>query len=213
MIRLNNVSRKYTSDHSSTMALSSIDLNIKKGEFIAIVGPSGSGKTTLLNIIGGLDSPTTGEVIFNKKNLGKFNDDQLSKYRNNEIGFVFQEFHLEPHLTVFENVILPAYFNHKTKKEVSRAKKLIKEVHLENKSHSIASELSGGEKQRTAIARALIKNPQIILADEPTGNLDLKTGTTILNLLKNLHKVHNTTLIVATHDEKIAASANKIIKL
>lgn len=213
MIRLNNVSRKYTSGSSSTTALSSISLNIKKGEFIAIVGPSGSGKTTLLNIIGGLDTPTTGEVLFNKKNLKKLNDDQLSKYRNNEIGFVFQEFHLEPHLSVYDNVLLPAYFNTKTEKEEKRAKKLIEEVRLTKKYHAKASELSGGEKQRTAIARAMINNPQIILADEPTGNLDLKTGATILNLLKTLHKNHNTTLIVATHDEKIAASADKIIKL
>ncbi len=213
MIRLNNVSRSYNSGSSSTTALSNITLNIKKGEFIAIVGPSGSGKTTLLNIIGGLDTPTTGEVLFNKKNLKKLNDDQLSKYRNNEIGFIFQEFHLEPHLSVYDNVLLPAYFNNKTQKEENRTKKLIEEVQLSKKSQSKASELSGGEKQRTAIARALINNPQIILADEPTGNLDLKTGATILKLLKTLHKNHNTTLIVATHDEKIAASANKIIKL
>lgn len=213
MIRLNNVSRSYNAGSSSTTALSNISLNIKKGEFIAIVGPSGSGKTTLLNIIGGLDTPTTGEVLFNKKNLKKLNDDQLSKYRNNEVGFIFQEFHLEPHLSVYDNVLLPTYFNNKTQKKENRAKKLIEEVHLSKKSHSKASELSGGEKQRTAIARALINNPQIILADEPTGNLDNKTGSTILNLLKTLHKNHNTTLIVATHDEKIAAYANKIIKL
>ena len=130
MIRLNNVSRKYTSGSSSATALSNISLNIKKGEFIAIVGPSGSGKTTLLNIIGGLDTPTTGEVLFNKKNLKKLNDNQLSKYRNNEVGFVFQEFHLEPHLSVYDNVLLPAYFNTKTQKEEKRAKKLIEEVHL-----------------------------------------------------------------------------------
>lgn len=213
MIRLQNVSKKYTAKSSSVTALSNINLKIKKGEFIVIVGPSGSGKTTLLNIIGGLDTPTTGEMLFNKKNISKFTDDKLSKYRNDEIGFIFQEFHLQPHLTVIDNILLPTYFNHTTKKTKTRAKKLIEEVNLQKNLHSKASELSGGEKQRTAIARALINKPKIILADEPTGNLDLKTGATILKLLKNLHEKHNTTLIVATHDEKIAKSADKIFKL
>lgn len=213
MIRLQNVSKKYTAKSSSVTALSNINLKIKKGEFIVIVGPSGSGKTTLLNIIGGLDTPTTGEILFNKKNISKFTDDKLSKYRNNEIGFIFQEFHLQPHLTVKDNILLPTYFNHATKKTKNRAKKLIEEVNLQKNLHSKASELSGGEKQRTAIARALINKPKIILADEPTGNLDLKTGATILKLLKNLHEKHDATLIVATHDEKIAKSADKIFKL
>jgi len=212
MITLKNVSKRFISGKSSTQALANINLNIKKGQFIAIVGPSGSGKTTLLNIIGGLDSPSKGEVKFNKKLINRFNDNKLSKYRNNDVGFIFQEFHLAHHLTVEENVLLPTFFNHNSKKE-QQAKKLIKEVKLTQKSHSKASELSGGEKQRTAIARALINNPQIILADEPTGNLDLKTGETIINLLKQLHKIHKTTLIVATHDEKIAQAAEKVIHI
>jgi putative ABC transport system ATP-binding protein len=212
MITLKNVSKRFVSGKSSTQALANINLNIKKGQFIAIVGPSGSGKTTLLNIIGGLDFPSKGEIEFNKKLINRFNDNEISKYRNNDVGFIFQEFHLAHHLTVKENVLLPTFFNHTSKKE-SQAEKLIEEVKLTQKSHSKASELSGGEKQRTAIARALINNPQIILADEPTGNLDLKTGETIINLLKQLHKIHKTTLIVATHDKKIAQAAGRIIKI
>ena len=213
MIKIKNVSKKFKSGKSSTQALQDINLEIKKGEFVAIVGPSGSGKSTLLNIIGGLDSPTQGEMLFNKKNISSFSDDKLSKYRNDEIGFIFQEFHLESHLTVKKNVLLPTYFNHASKKDEKRAEKLLDEVKLTKKLNSQANELSGGEKQRTAIARALINNPKIILADEPTGNLDLKTGKTIIDLLKKLHKKHNITLIVATHDQKIATAAQKTIKI
>lgn len=213
MIILKNITKDFNSGKSSFKALKDINLEIKKGEFVAIIGPSGSGKTTLLNIIGGLDTPTKGEVLFNKKNISSFDDDKLSKYRNSFVGFIFQEFHLDPHLTVKENVLLPTFFNHKSKKDELNAEKLIKEVKLWSKMNSKTSELSGGEKQRTAIARALINNPQIIIADEPTGNLDTSTGETIIALLKNLHKSHNITLIVATHDQKIAKLAKKIIKI
>lgn len=213
MIILKNITKNFNSGKSSFKALKDINLEIKKGEFVAIIGPSGSGKTTLLNIIGGLDTPTKGEVLFNKKNISSFDDDKLSKYRNSFVGFIFQEFHLDPHLTVKENVLLPTFFNHKSKKDEFNAEKLIKEVKLWSKINSKTSELSGGEKQRTAIARALINNPQIIIADEPTGNLDTSTGKTIIALLKNLHKSHNITLIVATHDQKIAKLAKKIIKI
>ncbi len=213
MIKLKNITKKFNSGKSSLTALKDINLEINEGEFVVMVGQSGSGKTTLLNIIGGLDTPTNGEVLFNGKNISNFDDDKLSKYRNASIGFIFQEFHLEPHLTVKENVLLPTFFNHKTQKDEINAERLIKEVKLSKKNFSLASELSGGEKQRTAIARALINNPKIIIADEPTGNLDIKTGETIINLLKNLQKNHKITLIIATHDQKIALSAKKIIKI
>jgi putative ABC transport system ATP-binding protein len=213
MIKLKNISKKFAYGKSSKEALSNISIQIKKGEFIAIVGHSGSGKTTLLNIIGGLDSPTKGEIMFNKKNLNKLSDDKLSGYRSKEIGFIFQEFHLEPNLTVKGNILLPTHFNKKIKDKDALAEKLIKEVKLSKQLNSKASELSGGEKQRTAIARALINNPKIIIADEPTGNLDAETGETIIDLLKNLQKNHDITLIIATHDLKIAKAANRIIKI
>ncbi|MBI4975502.1 ABC transporter ATP-binding protein [Candidatus Peregrinibacteria bacterium] len=213
MIKLKDVSRKFTSRKSEVTALDGVNIQIKEGEFIAVVGPSGSGKSTLLNIIGGLDTPTKGQAEINGKDLRKLKDKELSQYRNREIGFIFQEFHLEPLSTVKENILLPTLFNHKTNEEDALSETLIKEVGLSKKTNARAQELSGGEKQRTAIARALINNPKIIIADEPTGNLDQKTGKTIINLLKRLHKIHNTTLIIATHDENIANTAKRIIHI
>ena len=177
------------------------------------MGPSGSGKSTLLNLIGGLDTPSEGSIFVEGKDISELNDKELSKYRNNTIGFVFQEFHLEPFLSVKNNVLLPTYFNHPSKHDEVYAEKLIKEVELSNKIDSKINELSGGQKQRSAIARALINKPKIILADEPTGNLDLKTGQTIIDLLKKLQKTHNITLIIATHDPLVAKAAEKIIEI
>lgn len=194
-------------------ALIDVSLEIKEGEFLAIIGPSGSGKSTLLNMIGGLTTPSKGEVFVNGKNLRDFSDKDLSSYRNKEIGFIFQEFHLEPFLTVKENILLPTFFNHNSEIDKKTIEKLIKEVELTNKANKLVSELSGGQKQRTAIARALINKPKIILADEPTGNLDSKTGEKIIDLLYRLQKEHKVTLIIATHDKSIAKAANKIIKI
>jgi len=213
MIKIKNISKTFTSGKSQVEALTNINLEIKEGEFVAIVGPSGSGKSTLLYLLGGLDSTTSGEIIVNNKNIALFSDKELSKYRNKEIGFIFQEFHVEPFLSVKENVLLPTYFNHKSVEDDEYAEKLIKEVDLSSKINSDINTLSGGQKQRTAIARALINRPNIILADEPTGNLDIKTGEKIISLLKNLHKKHGITMIIATHDHKIAEVAERIIKI
>jgi putative ABC transport system ATP-binding protein len=213
MIHLKNISKKFVDGKTFVTALHDINLEIKKGEFVAITGPSGSGKTSVLNLIGGLDSPTHGTISINEKDISKYSDKELSKYRNRSVGFVFQEFHLEQFLTVLENVLLPTYFNHHKKEDAHRAKELISEVGLSDRATSHTNQLSGGQKQRTAIARALINNPQIILADEPTGNLDAATGAKILEILKTLHKKHGITLVIATHDEKIASSADRIIKI
>ena len=177
------------------------------------MGPSGSGKSTLLNLIGGLDTPSEGSILIEGKDISEYSDKELSRYRNHTVGFVFQEFHLESFLSVKNNVLLPTYFNHTGKHDEIYAEKLIKEVELSNKIDSKINELSGGQKQRTAIARALINKPKIILADEPTGNLDLKTGQTIIDLLKKLQKAHNITLIIATHDPLVAKAAGKIIEI
>lgn len=213
MIQIKNVSRKFVSGKSSVNALTDISLEIKEGQFIALMGPSGSGKSTLLNLIGGLDTPTEGKILINEKDISTYKDKELSAYRNTMVGFVFQEFHLEQFLSVKDNVLLPTFFNHQSKKDREYAEKLIKEVELTAKTDAKISELSGGQKQRAAIARALINKPKIILADEPTGNLDLKTGETIIKLLKSLQHLHKVTLIIATHDPLIAKSSEKIIEL
>ncbi len=212
MIEIKNLSKNFSSGKQPLHALDKVSLSIKEGQFVAIVGPSGSGKSTLLNLIGGLDTPTTGEIIIKNSHLSKLSDRELSHYRNHTVGFIFQEFHLEPFLTVKQNVLLPTVFNSNHHKE-TEAESLIKEVGLQSKMNTKASELSGGQKQRTAIARALINNPHLILADEPTGNLDSATTHTIIDLLRDLQRLHGTTLIITTHDEKIAAKADKIIKI
>ena len=213
MIVLQEVYKKFSSGKSKTDALINVNIKIKEGEFVAITGPSGSGKTTLLNIIGGLDSPTKGKVFINDFDLKHMDDDELSHYRNKEIGFIFQEFHLEPFLKVRNNILLPTLFDGHTHDVQAYADALLKEVKLVKKSYALANELSGGEKQRTAIARALINKPKIIIADEPTGNLDQETGEAIITLLKNLQKTHNITLIIATHDKEIARLAKRIIHI
>ena len=213
MIRLIGVSKKFVSGKSANLALDNINLEIKEGEFVALVGPSGSGKSTLLHLIGGLDTPTQGEIFVNNKNLNQLNDNELSEYRNQNVGFIFQEFHLETASSTIENILTPTFFNHHSPQDKERATKLLKEVELPEKIYASVNTLSGGQKQRVAIARALINNPTIIIADEPTGNLDLKTGEKILKLLKKLHKEHGVTLIIATHDEKIAKPSDKIIKI
>ncbi len=213
MIVLQEIYKKFSSGKIKTDALIDVNIKIKEGEFVALTGPSGSGKTTLLNIIGGLDSPTKGKVLINDFDLKHMTDDELSSYRNKEIGFIFQEFYLQPFLNVRKNILLPTLFDGHTHDVESYADELLKEVKLLKKSHSKANELSGGEKQRTAIARALINKPKIIIADEPTGNLDQETGEAIINLLKNLQKMHSVTLIIATHDKEIAKLADRIIHI
>lgn len=213
MIHFKNISKKFADGKTFVPALHDINFKIKEGEFIAIMGPSGSGKTSILNLIGGLDSPTKGSVFIDQKDISKFPDKELSRYRNNSVGFIFQEFNLEPFLTVKQNILLPTFFGKYGKHKEKYAEELISEVGLSDKRNTHANQLSGGQKQRAAVARALINNPQIILADEPTGNLDKETGKKIIELLKSIHEKRKIILIIATHNEEIAKAADRIIHL
>lgn len=206
MIRLTNVFKEYNLDGEIFTALDNINLNIKKGEFTAILGPSGSGKSTLMHVIGLLDTVSRGEVLINEKNIEHLSDDDLSKLRNEFVGFVFQQFNLINKLTILENVLLPTFYA--TKKydynPHDKAMELLKEFGIESKASSYPNKISGGQQQRVAIARALITAPDLILADEPTGNLDTKTGDTILELLENLNKKQGITVIIVTHEKDVA---------
>lgn len=217
MIELQNIQKIYKTGDETVTALKNINLNIDDGEFVAIVGPSGSGKSTLLHLIGGLDKPSDGNIIVDGKNLRKLKDKDLSRYRNKEIGFVFQDFHLQSHLTLLENVEIPLMFaSGKRRKEATmqkKAKELLQLVDIGDRMNHRPSEISGGQKQRTAIARAIINKPNILLADEPTGNLDSVTGKSIIDLLKMLHKKEKMTVIVVTHDREIAKFAERIVEI
>ena len=194
-------------------ALRSVTVDIKKNEYVAIMGPSGSGKSTLMNIIGCLDTPTSGEYILNGTDVSQLEDNRLAEIRNKEIGFVFQTFNLLPRYTAFENVMLPLVYAGKPKVErVVRAKEVMESVGLSDRSHHRPNELSGGQRQRVAVARALVNYPSIILADEPTGNLDSKTSVDIMNLFDEIHRKGNT-IILVTHEEDIAKHAHRIIRL
>jgi len=195
-------------------ALKGISLTIKKGEFISITGPSGSGKSTLMHIIGCLDTPTKGKVYFKGKNVARLSDSELSKIRRKEIGFVFQQFNLIPKLNLIENVALPLLFDGvPRKRRISRAVELLKMVGLEKRMYHKPNEISGGEMQRTAIARALANNPSLILADEPTGNLDSKTGKQIMDLFKKINQEFKKTIVVVTHEKEVSAYAKRKIYL
>ena len=214
IIELKNVSKVYELGKVKVEALSNINLKIYAGEFLAIVGKSGSGKTTCLNLIGCLDLPTTGKIKLLGRDISRLKDRELSKIRGKTIGFIFQMFNLIPTLTALENVILPMIFQGiDKKKRVERAKKLLKLVGLEKRMNHRPNELSGGEQQRVAIARALANEPKIILADEPTGNLDTKSGEVIINLLERINREKGTTLVMVTHDMELANRANRIVKL
>jgi putative ABC transport system ATP-binding protein len=208
VIEIKGLKKSY--DKGKIKALNGIDLEIKKGEFVSIIGPSGSGKSTLLNMIGALDTAGEGSIEVAGINLTQTKD--LSKFRSQEIGFVFQLHNLIPNLTVLENVQIPMIGTSISGKEMEkRALELLRSVDLENRIDQRPTKLSGGERQRVAIARALVNNPSIILADEPTGALDSKTGDIILDLLKNLHKKENVTLIMVTHEPYVANMADRII--
>lgn len=213
IIQLTNVVKNYITEDIVTQVLYGINLKISQGDFIAITGASGSGKSTLLNIIGLLDTPTSGEYILNNQNVTKLSEDSLSRIRNKEIGFVFQSFNLLKRISVLENVILPAIYSgtHKAQRE-QKAIELLTQVGLKEQMHKKPNQLSGGQQQRVAIARALMNNPAIILADEPTGNLDTKSGDEIMKILKDLNKLGNT-IVMITHESDIAAQAKKIINL
>lgn len=204
MIKLSNIVKEY----NTFQALRGINLEIKSGEFTAIVGPSGSGKSTLMHIIGLLDSPTQGKIEIEGRDISKLNDDQLSKLRSEFVGFVFQQFNLINKLTVLENVLLPTIYNSGNRKQVMD---LLERFGIADKASSYPNKLSGGQQQRVAIARALIMNPKLILADEPTGNLDTKTGNQILDLLKELNKKDGVTVIIVTHEPDVAAMCKRQI--
>jgi putative ABC transport system ATP-binding protein len=191
-----------------------VSLQVEQGELVAIVGPSGSGKSTLLNLIGGLDRPTTGKIAIGGEDLGTLSDDDLTRVRRDRIGFIFQFFNLLPTLNCFENVALPLHLRHWTSEKIQeRVKELLKMVHLEHRMDHLPDELSGGERQRVAIARALSVYPPILLADEPTGNLDTATGAEILNLIHVLHQRLNSTILVVTHDLGVANQCQRILRL
>lgn len=209
-IELKKVTKSF--DDGQIVAMDEVDLDIKKGEFISIMGPSGCGKSTLLNMIGALDSPTTGEVWINGENLSKFKD--LSDYRSKKIGFIFQLHNLIPTLTALENVQIPMFESKISKnKRIAKAKKLLKLVGLEDRDDSLPNKLSGGQRQKVAIARALANDPTIIIADEPTGSLDSKSGETVLKLLEQIHHDQDVTVILVTHDQRVGDSADRKIKM
>lgn len=213
LIELSNITKTYhPSRETSHTVLKNIDLKIKKEEFLAIMGPSGSGKSTLMHIIGLLDRPTKGEYLLAGKTVStKTSDSTLAKLRQEKIGFVFQSFNLLPRTSVLDNVMLPLVYS-KRKDRRKRALEVLKQVELGKKINSRPNELSGGEQQRVAIARALVNQPEIILADEPTGNLDTKTGLTIMKILKNLN-TQGTTVVLVTHEKQIADFTNRTINL
>lgn len=209
MLTFANVSKTYRLDHQKITALHDISLEIHEGEFVAVLGPSGSGKSTLLHLMGGLDVPTSGNIFFGNKNLAHINDHELSSFRNKHVGFVFQDSLLLPHLTLLENVELPKTWD--ASRKTWDAENLLKEVGLERFAKHKQSELSGGQKQRACIARSLIMRPMLLLADEPTGNLDTKTGKEIIELFKRLHAEHRVSFVIATHDDEIAKAASRIL--
>ena len=213
MIQLENVSREY-GDGKVVYALDHVSLGIERGERVAVMGPSGSGKSTLLNLICGLDEPTSGEIRIDGADIAKLDDDARTRLRREKIGMIFQTFNLLPTLTALENVALPLRLNGSSKKESdNRAKAMLEKVGLGARMNHRPDQVSGGERQRIAIARALIFQPPVLLADEPTGNLDSKTGEEILALLDDLHREFNTTILLVTHNEEAARHCDRVIRL
>lgn len=213
LIEAKNVRKEYKMGEEKVEAIKNMSLKIKEGEFISIIGPSGSGKSTLLHILGCLDLPTSGDYLYKGKEISTYSDDQLSAFRNKEIGFVFQFFYLLPRENVLENVKLPLLYrstNGKSKKNM--AMKALKKVGMENRIKHLPTELSGGERQRVAIARALVGEPNLILADEPTGNLDTKTGESIISIFEELSEAGKT-IILITHEMELAEKAERIIRI
>jgi putative ABC transport system ATP-binding protein len=213
VIQFSEITKEYISDEVVTKVLYGVTFSVKSGEFIAITGPSGSGKSTLLNIIGLLDTATTGQYHLNEKDVTKLSEDEQAAIRNHEIGFVFQQFNLLKRITVLENVILPAiYAGSPELVRVERAKSLLTSVGLGEQMYKKPNQLSGGQQQRVAIARALMNNPSLILADEPTGNLDTRSGDEVMLILKELNKQGNT-IIMITHEQDIARQAQRTIHI
>ena len=213
LIDIRDITKVYEMGDQQVHALSGVNLGVERGEYVAIMGPSGSGKSTLMNLIGCLDTPSSGSYILNGKEVARMTDDELAAIRNQEIGFVFQTFNLLPRATALHNVELPLVYAGVSKKDrLERAKAALTRVELTQRMSHRPNELSGGQRQRVAIARALVNNPSILLADEPTGNLDSKTGVEIMALFARLHEAGNT-IIVVTHEPDIAAYAHRVVSI
>ncbi|MAP54555.1 ABC transporter ATP-binding protein [Altibacter sp.] len=213
VIKIRNITRDFPLGQEIVKVLKGIDLDIERGEYVALMGPSGSGKSTLMNLLGCLDTPTSGSYELNGKDVSNMTDDELAEIRNKEIGFVFQTFNLLPRTTALENVALPQIYAGVSKSErTKRAEEVLTDVGLADRMDHKPNQLSGGQRQRVAVGRALVNKPSIILADEPTGNLDSKTSLEIMNLFDAIHKAGNTVIIV-THEEDIAQHAHRVIRL
>ncbi|MDE6298734.1 MAG: ABC transporter ATP-binding protein [Muribaculaceae bacterium] len=214
MIKLKDVSKVYRTKEIETLALENVNLSIEKGEFVSIMGPSGCGKSTLLNIIGLLDSPTSGTVSLLETDTNKLNDSKLSEFRNNNIGFVFQSFHLIPSLNVTDNVALPLTYRHgvSASERKRRVEEVLTRLGLSHRMRHFPSQLSGGQCQRVAIARAIVGDPKIVLADEPTGNLDSKMGQEVMDILHQLNQEDGRTIVMVTHNEHQARMTDRIIR-
>jgi len=213
MIQLQQVDKIYRTEEIETVALENVNLNVQKGEFVAVMGPSGCGKSTLLNVMGLLDAPTAGKVILNGKETITMKDSELAKFRNKNLGFVFQSFHLINSLNVLDNVELPLLYRKVSATERRKlAEEVLKKVGLSHRMRHFPSQLSGGQCQRVAIARAIVGNPSIILADEPTGNLDSKMGAEVMDLLHKLNQEDGRTIVMVTHDENMAKETGRTIR-
>lgn len=213
LITLKNINKVYRTDEIETQALENVNIEVQKGEFVSIMGPSGCGKSTLLNIIGLLDAPTGGQITVNGADVQEMKDKELSAFRNRNLGFVFQSFHLIGSLNVLDNVELPLLYRDMPAKERTRlAKEILEKVGLSHRMYHFPSQLSGGQCQRVAIARAVVGNPEILLADEPTGNLDSKMGAEVMDLLHKLNKEDGRTIVMVTHNEAQAKQTDRIIR-
>ena len=212
-LQAENLHKTYTQGHTELEVLRGIDLTVKHGEFVAVMGPSGSGKSTLLNVLGGLDRPTTGTITVEGREITALDQDALCRYRRDRVGFIFQSFQLLATMSARDNVAFPMVFTGVPHRERNaKAEKLLADIGLAHRSHHKPSELSGGEQQRVAIARSIANSPDLLLADEPTGNLDSTTGLEVMNLLKRLHQ-EGRTIIVVTHDERIARHAQRVLRM
>ena len=214
IIKVNNLIKVFGKDETTNRVLENLNLEIKKGEFVSIMGESGCGKSTLLYLLGGLDKPTSGEIYINDKDINKLKEKQMSNFRRKDIGFVFQFYNLVQNLTVEENIMLPVIMDGRKEKDYKeRLEMILKTIGLEEKRKALPNKLSGGQQQRVSIARAIILNPSIILADEPIGNLDSRSGKTVMELLKKINEDEKITIVQVTHSEESAKYGNRIIKI